>query len=80
MPAKRSIRQRDKSNSELIALGQQCRVKLDAQDESQRTGKRNKNTGRPLSSSDTKARFLHAIKDAQMSHVITVGLKAELFI
>jgi transposase len=70
---------RDNTIAELVKLGQQCSVKLDAQDESQRTGKKNKNKGRPMSDSGTKARFYHAVKDAHMAHVIKVDLKAELF-
>jgi transposase len=70
---------RDKTIAELVKLGQQCSVKLDEQDESQRTGKKNKSKGRPMSDSGTKARFYHAVKDAHMTHLIKVDLKAELF-
>jgi len=70
---------RDKTIAELIDIGQQCSVKLDAQDESQRIGKKNKTKGRPMSDSGTKARFYHAVKNAHMAHVIQVDLKAELF-
>ena len=70
---------RDKTIAELIDIGQQCSVKLDAHDESQRIGKKNKTKGRPMSDSGTKARFYHAVKDAHMAHVIKVDLKAELF-
>jgi len=70
---------RDKTIAELIDIGQQCSVKLDAQDESQRIGKKNKAKGRPMSDSGTKARFYHAVKNAHMAHVIQVDLKAELF-
>jgi transposase len=70
---------RDKTIAELLDLGQQCSVKLDAQDERQRIGKKNKTKGRPMSDSGTKARFYHAVKDAHMAHVIKVDLKAELF-
>lgn len=70
---------RDNTIAELVKLGQQCSVKLDAQDESQRSGKKNKSKGRPMSDSGTKARFYHAVKDAHMAHVIKVDLKAELF-
>ena len=70
---------RDKTMAELIELGQQCSVKLDAQHESQRSGKKNKSKGRPMSDSGTKARFYHAVKDAHMAHLIKVDLKAELF-
>jgi hypothetical protein len=70
---------RDRAIAELIDIGQQCSVKLDAQDESQRIGKKNKAKGRPMSDSGTKARFYHAVKNAHMAHVIQVDLKAELF-
>ena len=70
---------RNKTIAELIDIGQQCSVKLDAQDESQRIGKKNKTKGRPMSDSGTKARFYHAVKNAHMAHVIQVDLKAELF-
>jgi transposase len=70
---------RDKTLAELIELGQQCSVKLDAQDESQRNGKKSKTKGRPMSDSGTKARFYHAVKDAHMAHLIKVDLAAELF-
>ncbi len=70
---------RENRLAELIKLGQQCSVKLDEQDESQRTGKKNKSKGRPMSDSGTKARFYHAVKDAAMAHLIKVDLKAELF-
>jgi transposase len=70
---------RDNKIAELVKLGQQCSVKLDEQDESQRTGKKNKSKGRPMSDSGTKARFYHAVKDAHMAPLIKVDLKAELF-
>jgi transposase len=70
---------RDNNMAELVKLGQQCSVKLDEQDQSQRTGKKNKSKGRPMSDSGTKARFYHAVKDAHMAHLIKVDLKAELF-
>jgi transposase len=77
--ATRRAMKRDKTIAELLKLGQQCSVKLDAQDESKRTGKKNKSKGRPMSDSGTKARFYHAVKDAHMAHVIKVDLKADLF-
>ncbi len=70
---------RDNKIAELVKLGQQCSVKLDEQDESKRTGKKNKSKGRPMSDSGTKARFYHAVKDNHMAHLIKVDLKAELF-
>ena len=70
---------RDKTIAELVKLGQQCSAKLDQQDQSQRTGQKNKSKGRPMSDSGTKARFYHAVKDAHMAHLIKVDLKADLF-
>ena len=69
----------DRTIAELLELCQQCSVKLDAQDEIARTGKKSKARGRPMSNSGTKARSYHAVKDAHMAHVIQVDLKAELF-
>lgn len=77
--ANRRTAARDNRLAELVKLGQQCSVKLDAQDESQRTGTKNKSKGRPMSDSGTKARFYHAVKDTHMAHLIKVDLKAELF-
>ncbi len=77
--AARRTAARDKTMAELLQLGQQCSVKLDAQDESKSTGQKNKSKGRPMSDSGTKARFYHAVKDAHMAHLIKVDLKAELF-
>ena len=77
--AHRRTSARDSKLAELVKLGQQCSIKLDEQDESQRAGKKNKSKGRPMSDSATKARFYHAVKDAQMAHLIKVDLKAELF-
>jgi hypothetical protein len=74
---------RDKTMAELLKMGQQCSVKLDAQDEEkeegQRSGAHKTSKGRPMSDSGVKARFYHAVKDAHMAHVIKVDLKAELF-
>ena len=64
---------RNKSIEEVIALGQQWGGKLDAQD----AGVRRR--GRPLSDSGVKARFYHAVKDANLGHLIKVDLKAEAF-
>ena len=77
--AARRTTARDKTIAELLALGQQCSVKLDEQEESQHAGKKKKTRGRPMSDSGTKARFYHAVKDAHMAHVIKVDLKDELF-
>ena len=77
--AARRTAARDKTMAELLKLGEQCSVKLDAQDACKSTGKKNKSKGRPMSDSGTKARFYHALKDAHMAHLIKVDLKAELF-
>ena len=70
---------RDKTIAELLKLGEQASSKLDAQDESQKSGAKKKGKGRPMSDSGTKARFYHAVKVARMAHVIEVDLKADLF-
>ena len=49
--ANRCTAARDSRLAELVKLGQQRSVKLDEQDERQRTGKKNKNKGRPMSDS-----------------------------
>ncbi len=54
-------------------------MKLDEQDESQRTGTKNNSKGRPMSDSGTKTRFYHPVKEAHMAHLIKVALKAEFF-
>ena len=77
--ANRRTAARDSRLAELVKLGQQCSIKLDEQDQSQRTGKKNKSKGRPMSDSGTKARFYHAVKDAHMAHLIKLDLKAQLF-
>ena len=77
--ATRRTAARNKTMAELLALGEQCSSKLDAQDETKNTGKKNKGKGRPMSDSGTKARFYHAVKDAHMAHLIKVDLQAELF-
>jgi transposase len=77
--ATRRTTARDKTIAELVKLGQQCSVKLDEQDESQRAGTKKKSKGRPMSDSGTKARFYHTVKAAHMAHVIKVDLKEVLF-
>ena len=71
--AQRRTLARRKAIADLLALGEQWGVKLDAQD----AGTRRK--GRPLSDSGAKARFYHAVKDASLAHIIKVELKAEAF-
>jgi hypothetical protein len=71
--AQRRTLARRKAIADLLALGEQWGVKLDAQD----AGTRRK--GRPLSDSGAKARFYHAVKDASLAHLIKVDLKAEAF-
>jgi transposase len=77
--ATRRTTARDKTIAELVKLGQQCSVKLDEQDESQRAGTKKKSKGRPMSDSGAKVRFYHEVKAAHMAHVIKVDLKEELF-
>ena len=77
--AERRTTARDKTIAELLKLGEQASSKLDAQDESQKSGAKKKGKGRPMSDSGTKARFYHAVKVARMAHVIEVDLKADLF-
>ncbi len=77
--AARRTAARDKTMAELLKMGDLCSVKLDAQDESKSTGKKNKSKGRPMSDSGTKARFYHAVKEAHLAHLIKVDLKADLF-
>jgi len=71
--AARRTEARNKTIQELLALGEQWGGKLDAQD----AGARRR--GRPLSDSGAKARFYHAVKDANLAHVIKVDLQAEAF-
>ena len=71
--AVRRTQARNKSIQELLALGQQWGGKLDAQDAGV------KRRGRPLSDSGVKARFYHAVKEANLAHLIKVDLKAEAF-
>ncbi len=71
--AARRRQRREDTLAELVALGQQWGGTLDAQDAGQRR------RGRPLSDSGTTARFYHAVKDANMAHVVKVDLHGELF-
>ena len=71
--AQRRTQARNKAITELLALGEQWGGKLDAQD----AGVRRR--GRPLSDSGAKARFYHAVKDANLAHLIKVDLQAEAF-
>ena len=71
--AQRRTQARNKAITELLALGEQWGGKLDAQD----AGARRR--GRPLSDSGAKARFYHAVKDANLAHLIKVDLQAEAF-
>ncbi len=58
--------------NELIDLGLQWSGQLDAQDGGQRR------RGRPLSDSGAKARLYHAVKDANLAHLIKVDLHSDL--
>jgi transposase len=71
--ADRRTQARNKAITELLVLGEQWGGKLDAQD----AGARRR--GRPLSDSGAKARFYHAVKDANLAHLIKVDLQAEAF-
>jgi transposase len=71
--AQRRTQARNKAITELLALGEQWGGKLDEQD----AGARRR--GRPLSDSGAKARFYHAVKDANLAHLIKVDLQAEAF-
>jgi hypothetical protein len=70
--ARRSERRRSKIQ-EIVALGQQWGGQLDKQEEGQRR------RGRPLSDSGAKARLYHAVKEANLAHLIKVDLKSDLF-
>ena len=69
--AERRTQARRKTIKELVALGEQWGGKLDQQD----AGTRHR--GRPLSDSGAKARFYHAVKDANLAHLIKVDLRGE---
>ncbi|WP_031407186.1 IS1634 family transposase [Thiomonas sp. FB-Cd] len=71
--AARRRQQREEQLAELIALGQQWSGTLDAQDAGERR------RGRPLSDSGATARFYHAVKEANMAHVVKVDLQGKLF-
>jgi len=71
--ARRRTQARNAAITQLLALGQQWGGKLDAQD----AGVRRR--GRPLSDSGAKARFYHAVKDANLAHLIKVDLQDEAF-
>jgi transposase len=71
--AERRTQARNKAITELLALGEQWGGKLDAQD----AGVRRR--GRPLSDSGAKARFYHAVQEANLAHLIKVDLQAEAF-
>lgn len=54
-------------------MGEQWGGRLDAQDSGEHR------RGRPLSDSGAKARLYHAVKDANLAHLIKVDLRSELF-
>jgi hypothetical protein len=58
---------------ELLSLGEQWGGRLDAQD----AGVRRR--GRPLSDSGAKARLYHAVREANLAHLIKVDLQSDLF-
>lgn len=71
--AQRRTQARREQIAELVALGEQWGGRLDAQDSGQRR------RGRPLSDSGAKARLYHAVKEANLAHLIKVDLHNELF-
>ena len=71
--AQRRTQARRKAIEELVELGQQWGGRLDEQD----AGVRRR--GRPLTDSGAKARFFHAVKEAQLAHLIKVDMHAEAF-
>lgn len=71
--AQRRNHARRKAMDELIELGQQWGGRLDEQD----AGVRRR--GRPLTDSGVKARFFHAVKEAQLAHLIKVDMRQEAF-
>lgn len=71
--AQRRTQARREQIAEFVALGEQWGGRLDAQD----TGQRRR--GRPLSDSGAKARLYHAVKEANMAHLIKVDLHSEVF-
>ena len=71
--AQRRTQARRDQIAELIALGQKWGGRLDEQDAGQRQ------RGRPLSDSAAKARLPHAVKDANLAHLIKVDPHSELF-
>ena len=71
--AQRRTQERRKQIDELVKQGQEWGGQLDAQDAGQ------KRRGRPLSDSGAKARLYHAVKEANVAHLIKVDLKHEEF-
>lgn len=71
--AARRAQQRRSKIQEIVTLGQQWGGQLDAQDGGQRR------RGRPLSDSGAKARLYHAVKEANLAHLIKVDLQSDLF-
>lgn len=71
--AMRRTEARNKAIAQIIEMGQHWGGKLDAQD----AGVRRR--GRPLSDSGAKARFYHAVKEAQLAHLIKVDLQSDAF-
>lgn len=57
----------------LVAQGAQWAGKLDTQDDGV------KHRGRKLSDSGAKARFYHAVREAKLSRIIKIDLRADLF-
>lgn len=72
--AARRTQHRRSKIQEIVALGQQWGGQLDAQE-----GGGQRRRGRPLSDSGAKARLYHAVKEANLAHLIKVDLQSDLF-
>ena len=73
LAAQRRTEARRKATAELVEMGQQWGLRLDEQD----AGARHR--GRPLTDSGAKARFFHAVKEAQLAHLIKVDMHSQAF-
>ncbi len=71
--AARRTQARQDQIKELVTLGEQWGGRPNEQEAGERR------RGRPLSDSCAKARLYHAVKDANLAHLIKVDLKSELF-
>ncbi len=71
--AQRRTQARRDQIQELVSLGEQWGGRLDAQEQGE------SGPGRPLSDSGATARLYHAVKEANLAHLIKVDLESELF-